>query len=106
MSVEKQNLATAPPATGSATDLLKGDALKRAVYKLEEETRIKIVERQHGVSTFSDSTLLQIIKQLRQLDKTLPWEESIRQLGVQGKQLEEVLERLRIFLKRRNQGRF
>ena len=107
MSVEKQNLATAPAATGSATELLEGEALKRAVYKLEEETRIKIWERQNGIARFFDVTLLQFIKQLHQLDKTLPWEESVRQLGgVQGKLLEGVLERLRNFLKRRSQGRF
>ena len=107
MSVQNQNFATAPAATASATELLEGEALKRAVYKLEQETIIKIMERQHGVPTFSDNTLLHVIKQLRQLDKTLPWEKSVRQLGdVQRKQLEEVLERLRILLKRRHEGRF
>lgn len=107
MSVEKQNLATTPAATQSATELLEGEALKRAVYKFEEETRTKILKRQHGVPTFSDVTLLQVINQLHQLDKTRSWEESARQLGgVQGKQLGEALERLRIFLKRRNRGRF
>jgi hypothetical protein len=106
MSVEKQNLATAPAATASTTEL-EGEALKRAVYKLENETLIKILKRQHGVPSFSDNTLLEFIKQLHQLDKTRPWEESARQLGgVQGKLLEGVLERLRILLKRRHQGRF
>jgi len=107
MSVEKQNLATAPAAVGSATERLEGEALKQAVYKLEKETRIKILERQHGIESASDNALLQFISRLRQLDKTLPWEESVRRLGgVQGKELEGVLERLRIFLKRRHQGRF
>jgi hypothetical protein len=63
MNVEKQNLATAPAATESATEVLEGEALKQAVYKLEEETRTKILERQHGIPIFSDVTLLQFINQ-------------------------------------------
>lgn len=105
--MEKHNLAIAPAAARPATDSLEGEALKKAVYNLEEETRVRMSERQDGVPTFSDNVLLQLIRELRQLDEKLPWEESIKQLGgAQGKQLEGMLERLRIFFKRRSQGRF
>ena len=58
MSVETHNLATAQAATApatawSTTETLQGEALKRAVYKLEAETRARIMERQNGVPTFS-----------------------------------------------------
>lgn len=109
MTIKEQTLTAAPPsAAASATPApLEGEALKRAVYRLEAEVRAKIVERQHGVPTFSDNTLLTLIKQLRQLDEALPWEESIRRLGgVAGKQLEAALKQLCLFLDRRRQGRF
>jgi len=107
VSLEKQHLAATPAPAWPAADSLEGEELKRAVYKLEEETRARMLEHQGGVPTFSDNCLLQFIGRLRQLDQRLPWEESIKQLGgVQGKQLEGLLERLRIFFKRRRQGRF
>ena len=63
MSVEKQNLAATPAPAWPAADFLEGEALKRAVYQLEEETRARIKDRQDGVPKFSDNILLQLIRQ-------------------------------------------
>jgi hypothetical protein len=84
--LEKQNLAATPAPAWPAADSLEGEALKRAVYKLEEETRARMLQHQGGVPTFSDNSLLRFITRLRQLDERLPWEESIKRLGgAQGK---------------------
>jgi cephalosporin hydroxylase len=85
---------------------LVGDDLKKAVFEFEEEIRAKMKERQHGVPTFCDNTVLSLIRQLRQLDGALPWEESIKQLGAAGAQAGAALEHLKLFLMRKNQGRF
>jgi len=92
-------------ASGAAP--LAGDELKAAVLELEAETRARIAERQQGIPTFGDGTLLSLVRQLRELDQDLPWEESVRrQDGAAGRYLEAALERLRLLLERRRQGRF
>jgi cephalosporin hydroxylase len=85
---------------------LVGEDLKQAVFKFEGEIRAKMKERQHGVPTFCDNTVLSLIRQLRQLDPALPWEESIKRLGAAGAQAGAALEHLRLFLLRKGQGRF
>lgn len=94
-------------ATESRREALGGDTLKEAASLLAQQILTKINERQGGVPTFCDNSLLALIKQLRQLDPTLPWEESVGGVGGrEGEQLGHALERLRLYLSRRRQGRF
>lgn len=84
---------------------LEGNALKQATNELAEEVQTKISGIQNGVGTFFDNGLLGLIKELRQLDQSLPWEEGVKRVGgLKGVQLRIVLRRLQIFLKQRNQG--
>lgn len=86
---------------------LWGDNLKEAAGLLAQQILTKMNERQGGVPTFCDNSLLALIKQLRQLDPVLPWEESLGAVGGrEGEQLGMALERLRLYLARKRQGRF
>lgn len=105
MSIEEQPAQTTP-AKQPQPDLLEGDHLKHAANKLMEEILDRILTRQSGVPTFCDSNLLDLVKKLQQLDKRLPWEESVRRLGSEGEILAEALRRLQSFLWRRSQGRY
>lgn len=94
-------LAKNPPT------LLKGRELKEAAYRLAEEFRLKIKERQRGVPTMLDNSLLSLIEQLRQVPESVAWEEDAKLLqGPRGEQLREAVHRLQGFLSRRSQGRF
>lgn len=87
--------------------MLSGDELKAEALKFAEEAKARITERQNGVPTFSDNILLSLIEQLNRLDRTRPWEESVRQLGgKQAEQLQEALHQLRLFLSGRSPRRF
>jgi cephalosporin hydroxylase len=95
------------PEQGKAPPLLSGEELKQAANALVIETRAKVLKLQRGVPTFCDNTLLALIKQLNQLDNSLPWEESTRRMsGSQGEQLRVALKYLQRFLSRRREGRF
>lgn len=85
--------------------LLEGDQLKEAVRALEGEVVEKVILRQNGIPTGFDHELLDLVKKLQQLDKNLPWEESVRRLGNEGEELAEALRKLQLFLRRRQQGR-
>lgn len=86
---------------------LAGDELKEAAGRLAQQILAKMYERQAGVPTFCDNSLLALIKQLRQLDPQLPWEESVGRVGgPAGAQLAHALGRLRDYLSRQRQGRF
>lgn len=85
--------------------LLEGDQLKGAVRALEGEVVEKVILRQNGIPTGFDINLLDLVKQLQQLDTNLPWEESIRRLGSEGEGVAEALRKLQLFLRRRQQGR-
>ncbi len=84
MIATEQNTHLTRMSPVNASDSVVGSALKKAAFKFEEEIRAKVKERQHGVPTFCDNTVLSLIGQLRQLDDALPWEESIKHLSAAG----------------------
>jgi hypothetical protein len=107
MSIEQQKPSLRAMRTKEApAALLEGAQLKQATNELMEETLDRILVNQNRVPTFFDSNLLELIRRLRQLDKRLSWEESVRRLGIEGETLAEPLRRLQRLLWRRSQGRF
>lgn len=89
------------------SDLISGDALKRAAAELIAQRQAKIKDQQRGVPTFFENFLLRTIRQLRQLDLLRPWEESCAALGgAEGERLRAGLLRLRRYLTRTQCGRF
>ena len=107
MSIEEQKPSVRTiPTKQSQPTFLEGDHLKQAANELMEEILDRILVDQSGVPTFCDSNLLELIKKLQQLDKKLPWEESVRRLGSEGEILAGPLTLLQRFLWRRSQGRF
>lgn len=102
MSTSNRDHSAARPVAAIA-----GDELKEAAGRLAQRILTKMYERQAGVPTFCDNSLLALIKQLRQLDPLLPWEETAGRVGgAAGAQLAPALERLRDYLTRQRQGRF
>ncbi len=102
MSTNNREHTTARPVA-----VIAGDELKDAAGRLAQQILSKMYERQAGVPTFCDNSLLALIKQLRQLDPLLPWEDTVgRAGGSAGAQLAHALERLRHYLTRQRQGRF
>lgn len=86
--------------------LPQDDALKQAGRRLVAELQEKIEGVQHGVGTFADHAVLDLLGQLERLDPALPWEESVSQLSRNLEGIRTTLERLQLFLARRAQGRF
>ena len=93
-----------------AVNLISGDALKAATVKFLSETKAKVQHEQKGLLSIFDSWFTRVIKALIPLDSSLPWEDSVREFAsrspAQGQSLPWDLHRLRLFLDRRQQGRF
>jgi hypothetical protein len=108
MSIGGQLPPSAPTSATQPTQpaLPMRDRLKQAATQLVDEILEKILTCQSGVPTFCDSNVLDLVKRLRQLNKEIPREETVRQLGSDGEILAEGLKRLQHFLWRRSQGRF
>ncbi len=91
-------------------DLISGDLLKAATVKFLSETKARVKQEQKGLLGIFDSWFARVIKALISLDRGRPWEESVRELAsrspAQGQGLQWDLQRLRLFLDRRQQGRF
>ena len=93
-----------------AVNLISGDALKAATVKFLSETKAKVQHEQKGLLSIFDSWFTRVIKALIPLDSSLPWEDSVGESAsrspAQGQSLPWDLHRLRLFLDRRQQGRF
>jgi hypothetical protein len=92
-----------------AIDLISGDALKAAALKFLGEVRTKVDHEQGGLLSIFDSWFSRVLTKLASLDREQPWEDSVKAQGdisaaAQGLQWD--LDRLRLFLDRRQQGRF
>jgi cephalosporin hydroxylase/SAM-dependent methyltransferase len=106
-NIKPKGVSLGGEAPESRRESLGGDQLKEAAGQLAQQILAKIGERQGGVPTFCDNSLLALVKRLRQLDPELPWEESIGRFGgPEGEELGRALERLRLYLERRRRGRF
>ena len=86
--------------------LLQGEALKQAGRRLVTELQAKIEGAQHGVGTFSDHALIDLIGKLERLDQALSWEASVAQVSSSLEDIRLTLQRLQLLLARRAQGRF
>jgi cephalosporin hydroxylase len=93
-----------------ATALISGDALKAAALEYIVEMRIKVAQEQGGLHSVFDSWFKRVITRLIDFDPAVPWEESVlensRLYPTQDQSLPWDLHRLRLFLDRRQQGRF
>jgi cephalosporin hydroxylase len=93
-----------------AANLISGDALKAATVKFFSETKAKVQQEQNGLLSIFDSWFTRVVKALIPLDGGRPWEDSVREYAAQwpaqGQSLQWDLNRLRLFLDRRQQGRF
>ena len=93
-----------------AESLISGDLLKAATVQFLSETKAKVQQEQKGLLGIFDSWFTRVIKALIPLDSSLPWEDAVREAAsrspAQGQSLPWDLHRLRLFLDRRQQGRF
>jgi cephalosporin hydroxylase len=93
-----------------AADLISGDDLKAATVQFLSETRTKVRGEQNGLLSVFDSWFTRVVKKLIPLDSSRSWEETARdfaaQFPAQGQSFQWDLHRLRLFLDRRQQGRF
>jgi cephalosporin hydroxylase len=93
-----------------AANLISGDVLKAATVRFFSETKAKVQQEQNGLLSIFDSWFTRVVKALITLDSSRPWEDSAREYAVRspahGQSLQWDLNRLRLFLDRRQQGRF
>jgi cephalosporin hydroxylase len=90
-------------------DLIAGDALKAAALQYSGEMRARIRNEQGGLLSIFDGWFTRVVARLLQFDPTRFWEDSVRDYATQspqGRDLQWDLMRLRLFLDRRQQGRF
>ena len=91
-------------------DLISGDALKTAALNYLGEMRTKVAREQKGLHSIFDSLFIRVVTRLIKFDPTCSWEESVREntsrAAAQDQSLPWDLQRLRLFLDRRQQGRF
>jgi len=90
-------------------DLIAGDALKAAALQYSGEMRARIRSDQGGLLSIFDGWFTRVVARLLQFDPARFWEDSVRDYAAQspqGRDLQWDLMRLRLFLDRRQQGRF
>jgi cephalosporin hydroxylase len=101
---ERQAAESAPAV------LISGDGLKAAAIDYLGEMRAKVAGQQNGLLSIFDSWFTRVLTRLINLDRTRPWEDSVREAAsrapAQAQDLQWDLHRLRLFLDRRQQGRF
>jgi cephalosporin hydroxylase len=97
-------------AVTSAESLISGDTLKAAALTFLGEMRTKVEREQGGLYSVFDSWIMRVLARLVQFDPGLAWEDSVRQNALQtpaqDASLPWDLMRLKLFLDRRQQGRF
>jgi cephalosporin hydroxylase len=90
--------------------LLSGDGLKAAAIRYLGEMRARVAEQQNGLLSIFDSWFTRVLTRLINLDGARSWEDSVREIAArapaQGADLQWDLHRLRLFLDRRQQGRY
>lgn len=90
-------------------ELIAGDALKAAALRYSGEMRVRVQNEQGGLLSIFDGWFTRVVARLLQFDPARFWEDSVRDYASQspqGRDLQWDLMRLRLFLDRRQQGRF
>jgi cephalosporin hydroxylase len=99
-----------PSETQSPAQLICGDALKAAALKFLAETRARVDHEQGGLLSVFDSWFVRLLGQLSKLDADRSWEQNVRDAVTRSahecSDLQWDLLRLKLFLDRREQGRF
>lgn len=89
--------------------LIAGDTLKAAALKYSGDMRVRVNADQGGLLSVFDGWFTRVVARLLQFDPSRSWEDSVRdyaQHNPQGQDLHWDLLRLRLFLDRRQQGRY